>query len=362
MSLNFKLMTSFYPGPSQVHDTIPRYVEDACRNGILSMNHRSDEFMSLCKKTVLLLKEKLDIPKTYSVLFASSATECWEMIAQSLVQESSTHIYNGAFGEKWFQNTQRLRPKAQAINFHPNTELNAKELGNLQTEVICLTHNETSNGTQLSNLAISRIKKNNPQALIAVDATSSMAGVYLNFRNADVWFASVQKCFGLPAGLSVMICSPRAIKRIQTIGEKTHYNSLAPMKVMMDHWQTTHTPNVLGIYLLMSVLQHSPTIQITNNRTEKRASAWITFFKHNPYFKLFIDNPLVQSQTVICLTGRPGRLADVKKKATAAGFILGEGYGKLKKETFRIANFPAINKDEIVRLQGFFNSYHYKKH
>ena len=74
-------MISFYPGPSRVYDEIPRYVKEAHQRGILSLNHRSPEFEELSKKTIALLREKLNIPRTYTVLFASSATECWEMIA-----------------------------------------------------------------------------------------------------------------------------------------------------------------------------------------------------------------------------------------------------------------------------------------
>jgi phosphoserine aminotransferase len=317
--------------------------------------------LKLCELTVSLLKEKLDIPKSYSVFFISSATECWEIIAQSLVEKKSTHLYNGAFGEKWFQYTQRLRPYSEGIFFNPATPLVTTNLKKLQTELICVTQNETSNGTQIDNTMIRKIRKNNPEALIAVDATSSMAGVYLDFRVADIWFASVQKCFGLPAGLAIMVCSPRSIERAQSIGEKNHYNSLVLLKAMMDHWQTTHTPNVLGIYLLMRVLQKSPPIHITHQRTTSRAETWIRFFRKNPYFSLLIENSSVQSFTVICITCEANLLTDVKKKARAEGFILGEGYGSLRKETFRIANFPALKNSEITRLKRFFNSYMLKK-
>src|SRR6187401_2937293 len=142
-------MVSFYPGPSRVHDDIPKYVKDAHQKGFLSMNHRSYEFMTLCEKTISLLKEKLEIPTSYSVFFTSSATECWEIIAQSLIENKSTHVFNGAFGEKWFQYTKQLHPQAQGIFFDPAAELNTKELKQLNTELICLTQNETSNGTQL---------------------------------------------------------------------------------------------------------------------------------------------------------------------------------------------------------------------
>ena len=83
-------MISFYPGPSRVHDEIPGYVKDAHKLGILSINHRSPEFVKMSEKTIRLLKQKLNIPKTYTVFFTSSATECWEIIAQSLITEQAT--------------------------------------------------------------------------------------------------------------------------------------------------------------------------------------------------------------------------------------------------------------------------------
>jgi phosphoserine aminotransferase len=129
-------MISFYPGPSRVHDKIPKYVKDACEKGLLSLNHRSDEFMGLCEITVSLLKEKLNIPETYTILFTSSATECWEILAQSLIKKESLHIYNGGFGEKWYDYTKRLRPGAKALHFDCEQEINLKETLLSKSELI----------------------------------------------------------------------------------------------------------------------------------------------------------------------------------------------------------------------------------
>lgn len=350
-------MISFYPGPSRVYDQIPAYVKEAHKQGILSMNHRSEEFMALCEKTVTLLKEKLDIPKTYTVFFASSATECWEIIAQSIISKKSLHIFNGAFGEKWFDYTQRLAPGAQAFPFDRESKLDLKKVPLKNQEIICLTQNETSNGTEVSNSIIASIKRKNPRALVAVDATSSMAGIELNFKSADVWFASVQKCFGLPAGLAVMVCSPQAIQYIKSGNEKKHYNSLLFMQEMMEKWQTPCTPNVLGIYLLMRVLEKRKPIKPIHEKTKKRFIAWQKFFRGAKNTKLFIKNQGVRSLTVLTLTGKPELILEIKKQAKAAGFLLGEGYGPLKNDTFRIANFPALKKNEIRKLQAFLTEY-----
>ena len=252
-------MISFYPGPSRVHDEIPKYVKDAYKLGIMSINHRSPSFIKISEKTIALLKKKLNIPKDYTVFYTSSATECWEIIAQSLITEKSYHFYNGAFGQKWFDYTKRLRPQAEGIFFQVENVLDpAKSIFPNENAVICITQNETSNGTQVTNTLIRRIKKNNPQHLIAIDATSSMGGIKLDFKTADIWFASVQKCFGLPAGLAVMLCSPRAKEKMNLIGETNHYNSLTAIDRMSQIGQTPFTPNVLGIYLLMRSVETAP--------------------------------------------------------------------------------------------------------
>jgi phosphoserine aminotransferase len=347
-------MTSFYPGPSsRVYDEIPRYVKAAHRKGILSMNHRSDEFMELCEKTVALLKDRLAIPKTYKVFFLSSATECWEVMAQSLITTGSHHIYNGAFGEKWFDYTHKIKPEAESHLFDREEALDVDKCIFNTGDLICITQNETSNGTQVSNETIARIRSANPAHLVSVDATSSMAGVVLDFTAADVWFASVQKCFGLPAGLSIMVCSPAAIEKVKSKGEAEHYNSMTLLNSMMDKWQTPCTPNVLAIYLLMRTLRKSDAIAQTDAKLRARFAEWSRLLKGSKGLQPLVKNEAVRSVTVLAVSMKDGDMGKLKSKAKAAGFLLGEGYGDLKKDTFRIANFPAIRRKEIQKLMRF---------
>ncbi len=350
-------MVSFYPGPSRVYDEIPMYVKEAHQSGILSMNHRSRSFEELSEKTVYLLKEKLDIPENYTIFFTTSATECWEIIAQSLITRGSIHLHNGAFGEKWYDYTRRLHPGAVSVPFDRNAAIDPEALIFKAGEVICLTQNETSNGTQVSNSIIAAVKKNNPGHLLAIDATSSMAGVRLNFGAADVWFASVQKCFGLPAGLAVMIVSPNGMERIRLVNESLHYNSLTLLSEMMTRWQTPCTPNVLGIYLLMRTLRKRGSIAEIQKRTKERFDAWQSFFKDSKKLQPLIRNATVRSRTIIAVHAGTGQIEKIKKRASKNGFLLGEGYGALKKDTFRIANFPALRKKEIAGLMKFLTPY-----
>jgi len=351
-------MISFYPGPSRTYDEIPNYVKDAHRKGILSMNHRSEEFMALCQKTIKLLKEKLSIPRDYTIFFTSSATECWEIIAQSLISKTSFHYYNGSFGEKWFDYTKRLVPGATGISFEEEKIL-LIPANKTDSNFICLTQNETSNGTELSPSLLRAIRKNNPTSIIAIDATSSMAGFELPIKSADVWFASVQKCFGLPAGLAIMICSPKAIAQMKSVNENTHYNSLLFMDEMMTRWQTPYTPNVLGIYLLMRVLKKVKPIRQVDKKITTRATEWVDFFKESQNLKLYIRNAAARSRTVFTISGDENLISEIKSRAKDQGLLLGEGYGTLKKNTFRIANFPALKQKEINALKKLLRKFDY---
>ncbi|HMG88698.1 MAG TPA: aminotransferase class V-fold PLP-dependent enzyme [Chryseolinea sp.] len=350
-------MISFYPGPSRVHDEIPAYVKDAFKKGIMSINHRSDDFVEISKRTITLLHEKLNIPNDYTVFFTSSATECWEIIAQSVVQEKSFHIYNGAFGQKWFDYSKRLHPESVAHSFSFNDKIDPKELAiDQRYGAICLTQNETSNGTQVTNAILRSLKKSS-DLLIAVDATSSMAGIRLDFNAADIWFASVQKCFGLPAGLGLLVCSPRAIQHVNNVAERGHYNSITFMSEMMAKWQTPFTPNVLGIYLLMRVLEDSAPIKEVHKKIVERYELWNAFLDERKSIRHLVDTKAVRSYTVLPLTASAEVIQSIKATAKSKGFLLGEGYGDWKPTTFRIANFPAIKKKEIKALMGLLEKF-----
>ncbi len=345
-------MITFYPGPSKVYPQVADYAADAVRSGIVSLNHRSAGFVEIVKETVRLLHEKLDIPADYHIAFVSSATECWEIVAQSLTSQTSLHPTSGAFGEKWREYARRIKPLIDVS----------------EADVLGVVQNETSNGTQVSMETLAQFRREfstddapdgKTAPLIAVDAVSSMAGIILDWSLADVWFASVQKCFGLPAGLAVLIYSPRALQRAQQIGEKAHYNSLLFIHENFAKFQTPYTPNGLGIYCLMRVLEQVPPITVVDAITKKRAADWYAFFeqemRESP-FHLLINDPAIRSDTVIAVEGAEVDIKAVKAAAQEAGITLGNGYGDWKNTTFRIANFPAITDQEIETLKRFLLS------
>ncbi len=349
-------MYTFNPGPAAVYPAVRQYLTDAFDEGWLSAPHRSEKVTSLVRQTVADLKTKLNVPQDYTVLFTSSATECWEILAQSLTPRRSFHLYNGDFGAKWLKYAQALQPASTGLAFGTDEvpDIATLPFAAGETDLVCITQNETSTATQLREGFVLNLYNRLGGALLAVDATSSLGGLNLKFIKADIWFASVQKCFGLPAGLGVLILSPRAVAQARLVNDRKHYNSLPAMLVQMLNFQTNYTPNVLGIYLLGRVLADREPIKTVHQHLADRAQKLYDFFEQATPLRPLITNLETRSTTVIGLQGPAGVIEEIKKKALEAGLYLGSGYGPLKNTTIRIANFPAVPDVAFEALVQFF--------
>jgi phosphoserine aminotransferase len=312
----------------------------------------------LLKDTLQILHEKWNIPQDYTLYFISSATEAWEIVAQSLIKEKSLHLYNGAFGKKWAHYTNQIIPNAQSFEFGLNEDLKsvAPHLSTKDFDTICLVQSETSNGT---GQTICRSDFDlQEDAIIAVDATSTMGGINLPWPEADVWFASVQKCMGIPAGLGVLICSSKALERATQLNKKVHYNDILLMEENRKLFQTHYTPNVLSIYVLNKLAHLLPNLTVIDQQTWEKASILTDYFSNANSFNLsfLIENPNLRLPTVFALQGEPEQIKRLQNLCLKHNIELGKGYGEWKDNTIRIANFPSHTLEDISQLINLINA------
>ena len=351
-------MLSFYPGPSKVHPEVLGFIQEAFSNGVVSINHRSERFEVLLKDTLQILHEQWNIPQDYTLYFISSATEAWEIVAQSLIKEKSLHLHNGAFGKKWAHYAHQIIPNAESFEFGLNDDLKsvASKLSTKDFDTLCLVQSETSNGT---GQKICRSYFNlNEDAIIAVDATSTMGGINLPWLEADVWFASVQKCLGIPAGLGVLICSPKALERATQLNKKVHYNDVLLMEENRKLFQTHYTPNVLSIYVLNKLALLLPNLTEIDQQTNEKTKLLTEFFSQKNTFNLsfLVENPSVRLPTVFALQGEAIQIKRLQDLCLKNNIELGKGYGNWKDNTIRIANFPSHTLEDFHQLFNLINS------
>ena len=346
--------TNFTPGPSQLYVTTEDHARKAFKELIPSLSHRTKQFEDISRNATDGLRALMNIPANFSIVFTGSATEIWERIIQNLTEETSHHLVNGAFSQKFYDT---------AIQFNRKATLTNAELGKgfsetvvvPATELIALTHNETSTGVSLSLNVIDKLRDSHAGSLIAVDAVSSLPYPDFDFAKLDSVFFSVQKGFGLPAGLGVWIVNDRCLAKAEQLLSKGisigSYHTLPSLVSMAKKNQTPETPNVLGIYLLAGVVEdmNRRGIQTIRKETEYKAAILYQALDEHPLINAFVKNPADRSKTVIvadCGAHTEALTDHLMKK----GMLPGDGYGSQKKSQLRFANFPAHSKEQYELL------------
>src|SRR5207253_4823094 len=118
--------------------------------------------------------------------------------------------------------------------------------------------NETSTGVtnDLPTLA-AIIRRNNPDALIVVDAVSSLGSVPLEMDawDLDVVFTGSQKGWMCPPGLMMIAASPRAWEASKTAKLPRFYFDWASSRKMLERGQHPTTPPLSIFYALDLALE-----------------------------------------------------------------------------------------------------------
>jgi phosphoserine aminotransferase len=345
---------NFTPGPSQLYFTVEGHARQAFREGIPSISHRSKTFESIYQQVTEGLKNLLGIPDHFHIFFTGSATEIWERSIQNLVEQHSFHFVNGAFSKRYFEIAQQLNRNAVKNESAEGFAFSDFHIPG-DMELIALTHNETSTGVSLTTEFIHAFREKFPKALIIVDAVSSLPYPQFDYTKIDSVFFSVQKAFGLPAGLGVWIVNEKCLTKSETLLSKGAnvgtYHNLPTLLANAKKNQTPETPNVLGIYLLSKVVDDflAKGIQTIRRETEYKAAILYNALQNHSLMSAFVKQKSIQSQTVI--VAETGNYTEqVTNALLSKGMIPGEGYGSLKKQQLRFANFPTHSKEQFELL------------
>ena len=348
------MAANFTPGPSQLYFTVEDHTRKAFRAGIPSISHRSSAFEKIYQHVVEGLKELLEVPTGFNIVFAASATEIWERSIQNLVGESSLHFVNGSFSKRYHEIATQLGKLAHKIEATPGEGFSFYSPSG-SPEVIALTHNETSTGVSLPLDFIHSFRSTHPNALVVVDAVSSLPYPKFDYTKIDSVFFSVQKCFGLPAGLGVWIVNDKCIAKAEQLLQRGinigTYHNLPTLIANAKKNQTPETPNVLAIYLLGQVVSdfNKKGIDAIRKETEYKAAILYQALQNHSLAKPFVADPKFRSQTVIVAqTG--DATAGIMQYLAQQGMQAGDGYGEKKKSQLRFANFPTHSKETYELL------------
>lgn len=322
---------------------------------LLGTSHRKMPVRELVQEVQDGLREYFNLPKGYEIILGNGgATFFWDMIALGFVEKSSLHFVCGEFSDKWYKAHKNVPwIKAEDVRVEYGEGINPQEVEG--HDVICCTLNETSTGVQLSQIP----KLNNPNTLMAVDATSGAGQIKVDFTKVDLYYFSPQKVFAADGGLYIAIMSPKAIERALRIGKDK--SRFIPESLKFSHAiengrnnQTYNTPSIANIFLL------NEQIKLMNKWGEdkvieealRKARLMYGWAEEKTYLSPFIKNTEFRSQAVITVDVEEKynveELAKVLREKNVAIDI--EGYRKLNRNQLRIALFHNVSYENLEKL------------
>ena len=334
-------------GPAKINQNTKNKLIELASSDILSESHRGEHFGKAISDCITWLRKYLKIPKNYGIVFASSATESMEIIAKNTVYKNSDHLVTWVFSDRLYKVM-----KTNGIDTQLS-DIDSLQTGSDDAKIICLTENETSASHQLPKDLLSNIRTNNPNAFIAIDTTSSAGVVEHDYSLWDYWFFSVQKGFGLPSGLWVIIYNTEKIHELSD----NHTGFLRNFENMIENYgslKTPETPNMIGYYLLADrlnqLLKKWDIHDIYNDTLEK------SHFFYNHINKDFLIGWDYMSDTVFILQWDSDTISKLKEAFTKNNLIVSDGYGEMKATQLRIANFENNTLEEIQKLLEIANN------
>lgn len=240
---------NFGAGPCILPEPVLKQAADAVLNwngmglSILEVSHRSPEFESVVLKTQALIRELLDVPDSYAILFLQGgASTQFSMVPMNFLTGKSHAAYldTGYFAQKaikearHFGKVEVIASSAdKAYSYIPEYPMPGKGAAYLH-----LTSNNTIEGTEQFEFAAADVP-------LVCDMSSDIFSRVMDLRKFDLIYAGAQKNMG-PAGMTVVI-----LKKEMMEGVQHELPSMSDYRILDANNSLYNTPPVFSIYTTM---------------------------------------------------------------------------------------------------------------
>ncbi len=341
---------NFFAGPS----ILPQYTIDKSIEGIrdfagsglsvLEISHRSKEFVACMNDAMALVRELLDVPQGYQVIFlGGGASLQFAMVPMNLLSTKAAYLNTGEWANKalkeakFFGETVEVASsKDKLYNYIPKNYTIPAD-----ADYFHITTNNTIYGTEL---------KSDPDVSVPVvaDMSSDIFSRPVDVSKYALIYAGAQKNLA-PAGVAVVIVREDVLGKVNR-----------PIPTMLDY--RTHikaesmfnTPPVFAVFAAQQTLRWLKDlggVQAIQKKNIEKAGMLYDEIDRNKLFVPTIKDPQDRSLMNICFI-----MADEYKELEApfADFAKSRGIvgiaGHRSVGGFRASTYNALPKESVQAL------------
>lgn len=334
---------------------LPPTVRDALARPML--NHRGPEFAAMQTRIVNSLQHYFQTAHDL-LLFTCSGTGGLEAALVNLLSpgDAVVAVSIGVFGDRFADIAETFGAQTHRLRFpwgsaaDPDA-LRAKLAEIKNARAVLITHNETSTATTNPLQELARVAHENSDALLLVDAISSMGAIHLPVDEwgVDVAVTGSQKVWMIPPGLAMVSVSPRAWAAYAHARMPRYYWDFKKMRDAIAKGQTSFTPGVNLYFALDAALDLMNAEGFENIRARHARLAQHTRAgAQTRGFELFAD-PQFASNTVTALRVPPGVNGKKWRQVLNQTFdtVIAGGQKELTDKIVRIGHLGWVNETEL---------------
>ncbi len=244
---------NFSAGPCILPESVIKQASEAVLNfnndnlSLIEISHRSKPFVDVMENARSLVRELLNVPNDYSILFLQGGASLeFLMVPLNLmkINGSAAYLNTGTWAKKAIAESEKIgHTLIVGDSSDKNYSYIPKEYTIPEnTDYFHCTSNNTIYGTQIKNFPLH-------SSLMVCDMSSDIFSREINVKDFDLIYAGAQKNMG-PAGTTLVIVKNSILGKT-----KRDIPTMLDYKTHISKDSMFNTPPVFAVYVSMLTLQ-----------------------------------------------------------------------------------------------------------
>lgn len=320
---------------------------------VMEMSHRSKAYETIIQEAEADLRELMNIPDNYKVLFLQGgASQQFAMIPMNLMKnKKAAYIVTGQWAKKAYQEGKLYGEAVEVASSADQTFSYIPDCSDLDipedADYVHICENNTIYGTKFWTLPDTK-----GHTLVA-DLSSCILSEPVDVSKYGVIYAGVQKNIG-PAGVVIAIIREDLITEDVLPGTPT----MLRYKIHADADSLYNTPPAYGIYICGKVfkwLKSKGGLSAMKEYNEKKAKVLYDFLDESSLFRGTVRKEDRSLMNVPFITGNDEMDAKFVKEAKAAGFENLKGHRSVG--GMRASIYNAMPIEGVEKLVEFMKKF-----
>ena len=350
---------NFSAGPSILPEVVLKQAADEMLDyqgsgqSVMEMSHRSKTYDAIIKEAEKDLRELMEIPDNYKVLFLQGgASQQFAAVPMNLMKNGvADYIITGQWAKKAYQEAKKYGKAVAVASSEDKTFSYIPDCSDLpiddDADYVYICHNNTIYGTAFKDLPNTKGK------ILVADMSSDILSQPVNVSDYGLIYFGVQKNVG-PAGVVVVIIREDLIR--DDLPE--FVPTMLKYKTQADAESLYNTPPCYGIYicgLVFKWVKSMGGLKAMKAHNEKKAKILYDFLDQSKMFSGTVEKKDRSLMNVPFVTGNEELDAKFVKEATAAGFVNLKGHRSVG--GIRASIYNAMPIEGVEKLVEFMKAF-----